>query len=121
MQIYVSNLPLKITDEDLKSMFEKFGTVKSAEIGLDKKTGASMGYGIVVMPVKSDVRDAIDGLRGKEFEGKPLRVRVLKPGDAFHSEGGHATGDPLKSKGGFRGDGGPRGGGALRRGGQRGS
>jgi len=120
MQIYVSNLPLKITDEDLKSMFEKFGTVKSAEIGLDKKTGASMGYGIVVMPVKSDVRDAIDALRGKEIEGKPLRVRVLKPGDAFHSEG-HTTGDPLKGKGGFKGDGSYRGGGALRRGGQRGS
>jgi RNA recognition motif-containing protein len=120
MQIYVSNLPLKITDEELKSMFEKFGTVKSAEIGLDKKTGASMGYGIVVMPVKSDVRDAIDALRGKEIEGKPLRVRVLKPGDAFHSEG-HTTGDPLKGKGGFKGDGSYRGGGALRRGGQRGS
>ena len=79
-----------------------------------------MGYGIVVMPVKSDVRDAIDALRGKEIEGKPLRVRVLKPGDAFHSEG-HTTGDPLKGKGGFKGDGSYRGGGALRRGGQRGS
>src|SRR5881394_2847888 len=42
MQIYVSNLPVKTTDKELKSMFEKFGTVKSAEIGVDKKTGAPM-------------------------------------------------------------------------------
>ena len=120
MQIYVSNLPLKTTTEELKSMFEKYGTVRSAEIGVDKKTGAPLGYGIVVMPVKSDVRDAVDALRGQELEGKPLRVRVLKPGDEFHNEG-RAVGDPLKGKGGFRGDGSYRGGGALRRGGQRGS
>jgi len=25
-----------------------------------------------------------DGLRGKEISGKPIRVRILKPGDEFH-------------------------------------
>ncbi len=119
MQIYVSNLPLAITDEDLKSMFEKFGTVVAATIGRDKKTGASEGYGIVEMPVKSEVRAAVDALREKDMEGKPLRVRVLKPGDAFHGAG-RSKGDGLKGNRGFRGDGSYRGSGAIRRGGQRG-
>ncbi len=120
MQIYVGNLPLAFTDADLKSMFQQFGTVVVATIGQDKKTGSSEGYGIVEMPVKSEVRAAIDGLRGKDMEGKPLRVRVLKPGDAFHGAL-RSKGDIPKGNRGFRGDGSYRGSGAIRRGGQRGA
>ena len=122
MQIYVGNLPLEFTDEDLRSMFEAFGRVMSAVIGRDKKTDVSEGYGIVEMQVKSEVRAAVDGLRGKDMQGKPLRVRVLKPGDAFHGTGAtHSDDRGFKGSGRFRGDGSYRGSGAIRRGGQRGS
>jgi RNA recognition motif-containing protein len=120
MQIFVGNLPVTITDDELKAMFEQFGTVATATIGRDKKTGTSEGYGIVEMPVKSEVRAAVDGLRGKDMDGKPLRVRVLKPGDAFHGAL-RPRGDSLKGSRAFRGDGSYRGSGAIRRGGQRGS
>ncbi len=101
-------------------MFEPFGKVRSANIGLDKKTGASQGYGIVEMPVKSEAREAVKRLRGKDMEGKPLLVRILKPDDPFHNaikSPGHGAPSP----GMFRGDGSYRGSGAIRRGGQRGS
>ena len=119
MQIFVGNLPPETTDDELKSMFVEFGTVVSAHIGLNKKTGEAEGYGIVEMKVKHEARAAVDALRGKELKGKPLLVRILKPEDEFH--------DASRSRG-FAGGGGgqsrqgaaPRGG-ALRRGGQRGS
>ena len=120
MHIYVGNLPPEFSDAELRSMFEAFGTVRSSNIGQDKKTGASEGYGIVEMPVKREARAAVDGLRGKEIEGKPLRVRILKPDDPFHTAakpGGHGS----AGGGQFRGDGTYRGSGAVRRGGQRGS
>jgi hypothetical protein len=56
------------------------------------------------------------------MEGKPLRVKVLKPGDEFHAQaqalhGGRGVrGEPRSG-----GDGTYRGSGAIRRGGQRGS
>ena len=120
MHIFIGNLPTEVSDEELKKMFEPFGSVRSANIGIDKKTGKSQGYGIVEMPVKSEARDAVEGLRGKDMQGKPLRVRILKPDDPFRAmtkSGGHG------SSGGstFRGDGSYRGSGAIRRGGQRGS
>ena len=121
MQIFVGNLPLAYSEADLKSMFENFGIVVSAIIGRDKKTGTSAGYGIVEMPVKSEVRAAVDALREKDMQGKPLRVKVLKPGDVFH--GANTTrskNEGLKGSGKFRGDGTYRGSGAIRRGGQRG-
>ena len=120
MQIFIGNLPLEYTDVELKSMFEPFGAVGSAAIGKDKKTGASEGYGIVEMPVKHEARAAVDALRGKEMQGKPLRVRVLKPGDDFHTAG-RPVGAGFQSAPKFRGDANYRGTGAIRRGGQRGS
>ncbi len=120
MQIYVSNLPTTTTDEELRSMFEEFGRVAIAKIGRNKKTNASEGYGIVEMPVKSEVRAAVDALRGKDLNGKPLLVRVLKPGDPFHNVAHPRVGAPGGSRM-FTGDGSYRGGGAIRRGGQRGS
>jgi len=120
MQIYVGNLPTEFTDEELKSMFEKFGTVAAATIGRDKKTGASEGYGFVEMPVKSEARTAIDELRGKEIQGKPLRTRAIKPNDEFFSHANKLHGAKSGPQG-FAASKQPRAGGAIRRGGQRGS
>jgi len=120
MQILVVNIPPEFTDVELRSMFEEFGTVLSAQIGKDKKTGASEGYGIVEMPVKHEARASVDGLRGKEMQGKPLRVKILKPDDPFHNAMKPA-GRGFGGGGQFRGVSNVRGGGAIRRGSQRGS
>ncbi len=120
MNIYVGNLPAEVTDEELKNMFLPYGTVRSAAIGIDKKTGVSEGYGFVEMPIRSEARAAVDALRGKELNGKPLRVRILKPDDPFHNAfraGANASATPAK----FRGDVAYRGSGAIRRSGQRGT
>ncbi|MDI6765481.1 MAG: RNA-binding protein [Bacteroidota bacterium] len=116
MQIYIGNLPLEYTDAELRSMFEAFGSVKEATIGRNKKTNASEGYGIVVMSVKSEARAAVKDLRGKQIQGKPLRVTILKPGDIFHTQEAGRSGKRItKNSGTFRGTS------TIRRGGQRGS
>jgi RNA recognition motif-containing protein len=120
MQILVVNIPPEFTDAQLRSMFEEFGTVASAQIGKDKKTGASEGYGIVEMPVKHEARASVDGLKGKEMQGKLLRVKILRPDDPFHNAM-KPTGRGFGGGGQIRGDGSQRGMGVLRRGGQRGS
>jgi RNA recognition motif-containing protein len=124
MQIYIGNLPLGYTDEELRSLFTPYGTVRTATIGLDRKSGEPQGYGFVEMPVKSEGRTAIEALRGKELEGKTLRVRALKPGDDFHrhavamQKGAQPGGKITKA---FQGNVGARSSGAIRRTGQRGT
>jgi RNA recognition motif-containing protein len=120
MQIFVGNLPLEYTDADLRSMFEAFGTVRTATIGVNRKTGAPEGYGIVEMPVKHEAREAVKSLRGKDMNGNPLRVRILKPDDPFHSSNLQKA-QGLRGGGQFHGDIPYRGSGAIRRGGQRGT
>ncbi|HXG01046.1 MAG TPA: RNA-binding protein [Bacteroidota bacterium] len=121
MQIYVGNLPTSYSDEQLKEMFAPYGTVRAATIGRNKKTGESEGYGFVDMPVKSEARVAIEALRGKEIEGKPLRVRALKPGDEFHQLAYNLHASSQKTPKGFSPARQPRASGAIRRGGQRGT
>jgi RNA recognition motif-containing protein len=124
MQIYIGNIPLNYTDEQLRSLFEAHGTVRRATIGRDNKTGEPQGYGFVEMPVKSEGRAAIEALRGKEIGDRPLLVRALKPGDDFlqHAVATHGGAQPgLKTPKPFQGNVGARGAGAIRRGGQRGT
>jgi RNA recognition motif-containing protein len=125
MQIYVGNLPAATTDEELRKLFEKHGAVKAATVGKDKKTGEPQGYGFVEMEVKSEARAAIEALRGKKMDGKPLLVRALKPDDDFHTlatamHGSGQQGMNFSGKS-FRGNLSARAGGAIRRSGKRGS
>ena len=121
MQIYVGNLPLEFTDVELKSLFEPYGRVLRATIGKDKKTEKSEGYGFVEMPVKSEARAAIEALRGKDMQGKPLRAKTVKPGDEFQQHAHSLHGASQKAGAGYNAAKQVRGAGAIRRGGQRGS
>ncbi|HTT09223.1 MAG TPA: RNA-binding protein [Gammaproteobacteria bacterium] len=80
MNIYVGNLAYSITDAELKSAFEPYGQVISAEVIVDKRTRRSRGYGFVRMANEAQGRAAIQALDGREFQGRPLRVDESKPG-----------------------------------------
>jgi RNA recognition motif-containing protein len=78
MNMYVSNLSFHTTDDNLRELFGKFGTVSSAKIITDRETGRSRGFGFVEMAEEKEARDAIQGLNNKEIEGRPLSVSIAK-------------------------------------------
>ena len=41
MKIFVAKLAFKTTTEDLKALFEQFGTVESCKVIMDHETGRS--------------------------------------------------------------------------------
>lgn len=79
MNIYVGNLSYQATDEDLRTAFAAYGTVKSASVIMDKMTGQSRGFGFVEMSTKSEGEAAIAGLNGKELKGRPLKINEARP------------------------------------------
>ncbi len=93
MNLYVSNLPYTLTDEDLLSEFAPFGNVSSARLVKDRETGRSRGFGFVEMPVETEALTAINALNGKDVGGRPLRVIEARPKEErpprnFGGEGG---------------------------------
>ena len=79
MNIYVGNLALNVTEEDLQQAFGAFGEVSSAKIIKDKYSGESRGFGFVEMPAEAEAQSAINGMNGKELKGETLIVNEARP------------------------------------------
>ncbi|MFC2065708.1 RNA recognition motif domain-containing protein [Chloroflexota bacterium] len=80
MNIYVGNLSLETTEDELRQEFTEFGEVTSVIIMNDKYIGSGQprGYGYVEMTSKSEGATAIANL-----EGKKLRDRVVNVVEAL--------------------------------------
>ena len=79
MNIFVGNLAFSATDHDLRQLFEQYGVVDTINVITDRDTGRSKGFGFVEMPESQAAKAAIQGLNGKELEGRALTVNEAKP------------------------------------------
>lgn len=79
MNIYVGNLNYKVQENNLKEVFEAYGTVDSVKIIQDKISGRSKGFGFVEMPNDSDAQSAIDNLNNSEYMGRKMVVNQARP------------------------------------------
>lgn len=103
-KLYVGNLSYSMDNAQLEEMFTKYGTVESAEVIQDRDTGRSKGFGFVEMADENSAREAIEGVNGKENDGRTLTVNEARPKES-RSGGGFAGG---RSGGGGGGGGGGR-------------
>lgn len=76
--MYVSNLSFHTTDDDLNTLFSKYGLVTSAKVITDRETGRSRGFGFVDMTSEEESKKAMVGLDNKEIEGRLMSVSVAK-------------------------------------------
>ena len=72
-RLYVGNLPFSATDESVRALFSKHGTVEKVSLITDRDTGRPRGFGFVEMS-SADAERAIQALNGTDFGGRPLRV-----------------------------------------------
>ncbi len=84
MNIFVSNLSFRISDDDLKQLFEEYGEVTSAKVITDKFSGRSRGFGFVAMKTDEEGTKAIEELNQADYDGKQILVSIAKP----RTEGG---------------------------------
>jgi RNA recognition motif-containing protein len=74
MNIYVGSLHFKMSEAELKEVFEEYGEVTSAKIIIDKYSGKSKGFGFVEMPNEAEAKKAIEELNGAEVSGRNIIV-----------------------------------------------
>jgi cold-inducible RNA-binding protein len=74
MNIYVGNLSLETTEDDLRQAFAAFGQVRFVNIVRDGVTGESRGFGFVAMPTKIEAQTAINEMNGSDFKGQVIKV-----------------------------------------------
>ncbi len=92
-KLYVGNLTYEVTDSALEQMFAPHGTVRSAQVIMDRDTGRSKGFGFVEMKTDQEAQAAIAGLNGQLSGGRSLTVNEAKPReDRGGGRGGHGGG-----------------------------
>ena len=75
MNLFVSNLPHQLSEDELREHFSSCGTVTSAKIIMDRETNRPRGFGFVEMSSKEEGEKAINDLNDKELGGRPLLVK----------------------------------------------
>ncbi|ORY42976.1 hypothetical protein BCR35DRAFT_285435 [Leucosporidium creatinivorum] len=79
--LYVKNIPLEVTTEEFKALFDTFGNVTSAVVTLDSE-GKSKGFGFVNFDKHEDAHKALTELHEKDFKGQQLFVtRAQRKGE----------------------------------------
>ena len=78
-KLFVGNLSFNTTENDLQDAFAAFGTVTEANLMMDRMTNRPRGFGFVTMSSAEEAQKAIEGLNGKDMDGRALTVNVAKP------------------------------------------
>ena len=95
---FVGGLAWATDDHSLHNAFSTYGEVLESKIILDRETQRSRGFGFVTFSTEEAMRNAIEGMNGKELDGRNITVNEAQ------SRGG-------RGGGGGGGYGGGRGGG----------
>jgi cold-inducible RNA-binding protein len=97
MKLYVGNLSFHTTAEELQAAFQAFGTVSDVALITDRDTGNSRGFAFVTMGNRAEAKAAIEGLQGREVDGRTWSVNEARPREERSSGGGGRSGRPYSS------------------------
>jgi RNA recognition motif-containing protein len=90
-KLYVGNLPFSATDEAVRALFSKHGTVEKVSLITDRDTGRPRGFGFVEMS-NADASRAMQALNGTDFDGRPLKVNEAQDRERSGGGGGNRGG-----------------------------
>lgn len=107
-RLYVGNLPLEMTEDDVHELFSAHGQVLSAKLILYPDTGISRQIAFVSMSSEEEAKNAIAKLDKSKIGENEIKVNEARPKPERAAVGGNRGG----SGGGFGGGygGGNRGG-----------
>lgn len=95
IKLYVRNLPTDMKDDDLKALFEKYGTVTDVKAVTDRDTGIGKGYGFIRFATMEQATSAVEGMHLSEAVpgGPPLHVGLATARGAFGKDKGAGKGE----------------------------
>ncbi len=77
--LYVGNLSIEVTEDDLKASFSEVGKVIAVNLIKDKYTGLNRGFGFVEMETEKEAQEAIERFNGGTLRGNIITVNEARP------------------------------------------
>lgn len=78
-KLFVGGIPYSTSEDALRAIFSKVGTVESVAIITDRMTGRSKGFGFVEMSNDDEAQKAIETLNDTDLEGRKISVKEAQP------------------------------------------
>lgn len=78
-KLFVGNISFKMTEDDLRELFEQTGKVVSVAIPTDRDTGRKRGFAFVEMENMDEAQAAIEQFNGKTIDGREIVVNQSRP------------------------------------------
>ena len=91
MNIFVAKLNSSTTSEDLRSLFEDYGEVSSANVIVDRMTGYSKKFGFVEMANDEEAMKAIKELDSCHYDNSQIVVKQARPREENTRRERHAS------------------------------
>ena len=93
-RLYIGNLSFQTTQEALVAHLQSLGgKCATVDIKADPYTNRSRGFGFAEMSSDAEAQAVIDGLNGKELDGRALTINEARPMEPRRSGGGRPRGD----------------------------
>ncbi|MFM7644812.1 MAG: RNA recognition motif domain-containing protein [Sphingomonadales bacterium] len=73
--IFVAKLDFGVSNQELRQLFEQYGTVLKATVATDRETGKPRGFAFVEMADHDEAQQAIRALDGHVINGRALAVK----------------------------------------------
>ncbi|MCC7153019.1 MAG: RNA-binding protein [Bryobacterales bacterium] len=91
MNIFVGNLSFQTSQDELNTLFGRYGAVDRVSIVTDRDSGQSRGFGFVEMSDNAAAQKAISELNGAELNGRAMNVNEARPKPAGGGGGGYGN------------------------------
>ncbi|MBE0598470.1 MAG: RNA-binding protein, partial [Desulfuromonadales bacterium] len=85
--LYVRNISLQATEEDVRKLFSVIGKVSYIHLVTDAKTGEFKGCGYVKMSSDAEAKEALTSLDGARLINRIITVTEAKPREAQGGKG----------------------------------
>jgi len=78
--LYISNLPLQLTEEELSEHFVAYGNIVQTRILMDPTTNLSRGVGFIRFTTREEAQQALDSMNGRKLNGSsnPIGVKFAE-------------------------------------------
>ncbi len=90
--IFVGNLSYQTTETELEAAFGEFGAVERVSVVRDRDTGQPRGFAFVEMTNAAEATNAINGMNGREVNGRALNVNQARAREERSGGGGGRSG-----------------------------
>jgi RNA recognition motif-containing protein len=96
--LFVTGIHPRLTEEEVRRLFEKYGDVETCSIMRDPHTRESRGFGFVNMVTGEQADAAKSGLQGEVYEGRTLSIEKARRSRPRTPTPGKYFGPPKRSK-----------------------